>query len=297
MNKSNIFEPIVSFAQKLGILKLSILVAIVLLFVAGMWMYQKNSHLAQVTPAPIESETTPSQEIEVEKIIESIQTPLPTAAKTIKPLFVYPEYGIDPTIQINTIHIISVLFIPKDITTPVKPEWMSNMGTINTNIKRLFEREFQGHMKISHTVLNQPTIGSLNIEEYVPDSIVLEVREKNAGQIRSGFHNVWMVYVVRDQDYAKNVAGGNLGGVPLLNASTQFEFWLDNEGASSYGLQGSAHEFGHALGIPHPWDLPANPNNDPNFGNVPGDLMGYQNNSVPFDKLYIRDDVKKKMGL
>ena len=56
------------------------------------------------------------------------------------------------------------------------------------------------------------------------------------------------------------------------------------------------HEFGHALGIPHPWDLSININHDPNFGNVPGDIMGYS----PYpdlDKNYIRDDIKKVMGL
>lgn len=108
-----------------------------------------------------------------------------------------------------------------------------------------------------------------------------------------------MVYLVRDPEFKLNVKGGSLGGVASIQAATQYEFWLNKEAVSEndlYGITGSAHEFGHALGIPHPWELPENVNQDPNWGNVQGDLMGYAK-SNNLDNLYIRDDVKKAMGL
>ncbi len=108
---------------------------------------------------------------------------------------------------------------------------------------------------------------------------------------------IWM-FSQNHSDFKLNILGGNLGGLANLNAATQFEFWLDDQSVNSdtYGITGSAHEFGHALGIPHPWDLPANVNKEKSFGNVSGSLMGY----LPLKELddnYIRDDVKKEMGL
>lgn len=231
--------------------------------------------------------------------VSSTPTLLPTLTST-KLIHLYPAYGADPTVGINKIHTIYLLFEAKDINTSIKEEWYTNMNLIAQKLKKFYEKQFLNNIEITYKIVSQPVTGNKNLEDYSPYSLVQEVRDSTTSLVVNGAYNVWMVYVVRDPEFKKNVQGGNLGGVVTLQAATMGEFWLDNEAVitkNAYGFTGSAHEFGHALGIPHPWELPANVNQDPNFGNVPGDLMGYSSGNITLDSLYIRDDVKKTMGL
>ena len=231
--------------------------------------------------------------------LTTINTLSPTMAVNKKTIHLAPFYGVDASISINKLNIIGVMFVPKNITKQIKPEWSYNMDKIFARIKKFYEAQFEGNIEITYQVNSAPIKGEENIEDYYPEDFVEEIENKNQNLLKSNTHNVWMIYLVEDPNFKLLVkGGGNLGGLARLNASTQGEFWLDNDAAitGTYGITGSAHEFGHALGIPHPWDLSININHDPNFGNVPGDIMGYS----PYpdlDKNYIRDDIKKVMGL
>lgn len=216
-----------------------------------------------------------------------------------KNIYLYPFYGANPSISINKLNIIGVIVIPKNISTQIKPEWLINIDKIFAKIKNFYQTQFENNIEITYQVISDPIRGDNNIEDYYPQDIVQEIENKNQNLIKSGSHNVWMVYLVEDPNFKLLVkGGGNLGGLASLNASIQGSFWLDNEAVVSYtyGITGSAHEFGHALGLPHPWELPINVNHDPNFGNVQGDIMGYSINK-DLDKNFIRDDYKREIGL
>lgn len=213
-----------------------------------------------------------------------------------KNIHLYPAYELDSRISINKLHVVSLLFVPKDIHTPIKSEWHGNMEKIGSNIKTFFEKEFDNKIAISYEVLEEPVAGDLDISNYTAQSLTYEAHQKTMLHKKENYYTILMIYLVRDPEFKKNIIGGNLGGLPQQSAATQYEYWLDTDMINSVGLIGSMHEFGHALGIPHPWELPANKLGDPNFGNVPGDLMGYTSNGVEIDNLYIREDVKQVMG-
>lgn len=220
-----------------------------------------------------------------------------SVAKNIHP---YPAYGVNPSLSLNKIKIISLIFIPKDVSIQPKTEWYSNMEYIDNKIKEFFQREFQNNVGVSSTIVSTPITGIKNIGEYTSYDIALEVLQNTSQLSDSNLYNTRLIYLVRDLANNKNL-NGNMGSYPTIAISLQGEFWLDNNAVrtetNAYGLMGSAHEFAHLLGIPHPWELPANTLHDPNYGNVPGDLMSYSNNDVRFDNLYLRDDVKSAMGL
>lgn len=108
--------------------------------------------------------------------LESSIQPLPTATITLLPtntpvtklIHLYPAYGADPKVSINKIHIISLLFIPKDINTQVKEEWIPNMNLIDQKIKEFYEKQFLNNIEITYQVLPDPIRGQLNIGSYTP---------------------------------------------------------------------------------------------------------------------------------
>lgn len=228
------------------------------------------------------------------------RSPSPSSPAVTKPIHPYPAYGVNPTLSLNKIKIISLIFIPKDVSIQPKTEWYSNMEYIENKIKEFFQREFQNNIEVSSTIVSTPIAGIKNIGEYTSYDIALEVLQNTSQLSDSNSYNTRLIYLVRDLANNKNL-NGNMGSYPTIAVSVQGEFWLDNNAVraetNAYGLMGSAHEFGHLLGIPHPWELPANTLHDPNYGNVPGDLMSFSNNDIKFDNLYLRDDVKTAMGL
>lgn len=234
-------------------------------------------------------------------VIKPIEPPSPSPTQ-IKGKLIHPYnyFGVDTKASLNQIHIIGVLFKPKDIATQIKPEWPRNMESIFKEIKDFYEKQFEGNISITYEVVPEPYTGVKDLEQYNPQELAVELNNNKKDLLRNGVYNIFMIYLVRDEELKKNVIGGNLGGLAPYHAASQYEFWLDDEALNSnnpYGIVGSAHEFGHALGIPHSWELPINVNHDPNFGNTPGDLMGYNNNGLQLKNLYIREDVKKEMGL
>ena len=206
--------------------------------------------------------------------------------------------GADRSVSINDIHVIGVMFSPTDGSKIVKSYWPSNMESIFSELEEFYEGQFPGSLEINFTVIDSLVNGDQNAISYTPHSMTAEAIQKTGKYAKQGKHNIWMIYFVRDENLSINLQRGSLGGIVEQNAATQFEFWLDNDavGKTGYGTIGSLHEFGHALGIPHPWELPANTTGEADFGNVPGDIMGYNNDGVSVDDMYLRDDVKAEMG-
>ncbi|MBI2598753.1 hypothetical protein HYW40_00825 [Candidatus Curtissbacteria bacterium] len=174
------------------------------------------------------------------------------------------------------------------------------MKRTNDGIKLLFEREFENNIEITYTVVPNAIHGINNIEVYNPWSLAKEGREQTEKYAKEGYYNIWMLYLVRDPDLKKNLQGGSLGGVADLQSATQFEYWLGNDAVNSsdpFGIKGSAHEFGHALGMPHPWELPNNKTGGKSDNSYKGDVMSYVNNGLKVDQLFIDSEMKKAMGL
>lgn len=228
---------------------------------------------------------------------QTVTTPIPTPTETKKFIHLYPYYNVDGKTEISKINIITAFFVAKGQKGIIKNNWNENLGKVLGGIKYFFENQFQNKIAINYKIA--PVIhGDHALEIYDINTLAVEAFVKTATLRSIDSYNIWMIYVVRDSTNIN--PRGNLGAQPVQQAAVMDEFWLDDEAVSSnnsYGLIGSAHEFGHVLGIPHPWELPANTAHDPNFGNVRGDLMGYLNSAPNLQNLFIRDDVKKEMGL
>jgi hypothetical protein len=268
-----------------------VIVIVALVAVAGAFYLAKKSSGPTATNPVVQQEAQPSSS-------PTLNTP-PITTRTIHG---YPLdlYGFDKTKSINKTHIISFLFIPKNISTTPKPEWFENMKKTNNGIKFLFEREFENNIEITYTVVSNEVHGVNNIEEYTPWSLAKEGRELTEKYAKEGYSNIWMLYLVRDNEYKQNLKGGSLGGAADLQSATQFEYWLDNDAVNSsdpFGIKGSAHEFGHALGMPHPWELPGNKTGGKSDNSYRGDVMGYVNNGLKIDQLFVDSEMKKAMGL
>lgn len=262
------------------------------------------SSTTQEVPTKYLVTTTLADKLSVKNSSTPIQKPIAAVTEKTnteqKIIHLYPYYGVNPKQSINNLNIIGIMFRPKNIDTTVKPEWTTNMDKIFGEIKQFFEQQFRNYVSISYQVVDDAFTGEKNIEDYYPWELAVEVKNKRQSLFKSGAYNVFMIYLIRDSKFEKNVKGGTLGGLANYQAATQYEFWLDYDALNPkepYGIKASAHEFGHALGIPHPWDLPVNTGKDKNSVNLRGDLMGDNYSGLQLKDLYIRDDVKKEMGL
>lgn len=212
---------------------------------------------------------------------------------------------------LDKITIQGVYFVAKNQITGIKTYWKDNMLDIFTQIKNFYEGQFINKIQIN---INTPIIvyGDRNIEEYDQSTIEQEARQKVQLDTANDF-TVLMLYPIQGED-DKHVVGNFGGGGESGNSSSAMNswFWLDPKflgtvtakgGSVDYtGYLGSAHEFGHSLGIPHPWEEEINKDSkgniiDPNYGNYEiGSLMSYAGQKGPLiPNSFIRTAAKQKM--
>lgn len=225
-------------------------------------------------------------------------TPPSQPEDTRSPLYAYPEFGLDGTEKVNNVHIISVVFAPTDADEAIPSNWNKNLEFINKEINSFFEREFNHQMTVTSSAVQEVIKGRLPLASYNSQSIAREVKEQTSQYAKESAYNVWMVYLARDKGLDKEYRLD----VSTIDQQVHFMylFWLEDEAVHehNYGIVGSAHEFGHLLGIPHPWDLPENRGRNTQEVNVEsrGDLMSY-NNEGKLSDLHLNQEVKKRMGL
>ncbi len=265
------------------------------------------------TPTPTASRTTTPTKTPSPTPTHTA-TPTPTATTTNCKVFTYKDkyYG-GGQLCIDSIWVKGVYFIAKDQTSGFQSYWSQGMLDIFGQIKSFYESQFDNKIKIA--VDNTPTIvyGEKNIGEYNSGSIAQEVYNKVSGSFPRGDYFIDIqTFVV---DGANGVNGSNLyNGTIFINnrgGSVNQSGWLNPEshgtvttkyGTDYSGYLGSAHEFGHSLGIPHPWDEEINKDSvgnviNPQYGNDEmGSLMSYGGQRGPLiPNSFIRAQVKQKM--
>ncbi len=202
---------------------------------------------------------------------------------------------------IDKIRIKGVLFVPKNQTSGIKSYWQSNMTDVFNKIETLFEKQFNNLINISYET---PVIvyGDKNAEDY-DINVLLEVKQK-APFSSNDSYVVYMTYFIDGIDGKYHQ--GNFGAI--AHETVQGAFLLDPEslctvtthyGTNCSGYLTSAHEFGHTLGIPHPWEEEVNKDANgntitPQFGNEEqGSLMSY--GGLRWPDAFIRQTVKNRM--
>ena len=212
-------------------------------------------------------------------------------------IHLYPAYGLSPAISCSQTRIKIIYFVPKGQEANIYPGWRAAAETAFTQIQAFFQQEFRGHIQIRFDILQDYVAGQQT--EY-PQETVANQEIQNAVFTPGGAYydpifasespseyTVKMVYYV-------NGAGGNYveipsGAYPWYKYAYNPWFWLEE--LENFGTVNSAHEFGHLLGIPHPWEM------DPPHSDEPGNLMGYSNSGLTLMQCFILAEVKRMMGL
>src|SRR5215510_10851815 len=97
-----------------------------------------------------------------------------------------------------------------------------------------------------------------------------------------------MIYYLNRLDgQPTDLPGG--GAYPWLRIAMNPAFWLDEVEVDGPGS--SAHEMGHLLGIPHPWEM------SPPHPDEPGNVMGYTSSGLNLMQRFLLEDVKRAMGM
>lgn len=213
---------------------------------------------------------------------------------------------------LDKVTIKSVYFVARNQISGIKPYWKDNMLDIFTQIKMFYVKEFDNKINIS---IDEPIIiyGERNIEQYSQLEIEQEIRSRIIINTTADF-TVLMFYPIQGENNRRVFDLQYGGGNEVRESSSAMNswFWLDPEslgtittkyGTDYSGYLGSAHEFSHALGIPHPWEEESNRDKnsgmilDQNYGNdEEGSLMSYGGQEGPLtEKSFIREEVKEKM--
>ena len=238
-------------------------------------------------------------------------TPTPVIVENCKVLTYQDKfyYGLGKHC-LDRITLQGVYFVAKNQTTGIKLYWKDNMLDIFTQTKNFYESQFENKIQIA---MSAPTIiyGDRNIEEYDQSIIEQEIRQKLQIDSTNSFV-ILMFYPIQGEN-DKRVIGDWGSGGEVGNSSSAMNswFWLDSEhlgtastkmGADYSGYLGSAHEFGHALGIQHPYIEEVNKDSKGNIINQDyendemGSLMSYGGQKGPLiPNSFIRAQVKQKM--
>jgi len=205
---------------------------------------------------------------------------------------------------LDKITIKGIYFVAKNQTSGIKSYWKESMLNILTQIKNFYEAQFENKIQIT---VDEPIMiyGDNNIEQYGQYLIDKETRVKIS--IDKSNFTVIMYYPIQGEGDKRVMDSAWGGGAFVGNSSSAMNnwFWLDPDMMKEPDYQGavlSAHEFGHAIGIPHPWDEEINKDADGNiinrgYGNEEiGSLMSYGGLKGPLiPNAFIRDDIKNKM--
>ena len=213
------------------------------------------------------------------------------------PIHLYPAFGLDPAILCSRTRIKVIYFVPQGQESVIYPGWRAAAQVVFDRVATFFAREFEGHLKIEFDILGAVVIGER--AEYPNEA---ETSAEIQGAVfapggayydpgfameHAGEYTVRMVYYV-------NGAGGTSvvvpsGAYPWSRSAYNPWFWLENP--DTYGTVNSAHEFGHLLGMPHPWEM------DPPHPGGPGDIMDYLNSGLTLMQCFVGNEVKRRMGL
>lgn len=211
---------------------------------------------------------------------------------------------------LDKITIKGIYFVAKNQITGIKPYWQTSMKDIFTQTKNFYESQFNNKIQIT---IEDPSIiyGDKNIEDYNAVTLTQEVWEKITRPNDDAFFDL-MIYPILNEN-SKSIQG-NMGGGPVHDngsSATNNYGWLDPESLGTVARQnetdysgyiGSAHEFGHTISIPHPWDEVANKDSkgniiDQSYENEEvGSLMSYGGTKGPLiPNSFIRSSIKAKM--
>lgn len=222
---------------------------------------------------------------------------------------------------IDKVTLQGIYFVPKDQTSGIIQNWSNNMIDIFSQIKQFYENQFDN--KIMITIDNNPILvnGDLNAEDYNAWTALQEAKRKLEFSNTGSTWTVRMMYIAVGYNNKSIQGTVGAGGGEDGNGTTATNngSWLDptvlgyttKYGADYTGYLASAHEFGHSLGIPHPWEEEVNqkvilciaPSKcstetiDPNYGNNEiGSVMSYGGQKGPLiPASFIRTQVKQKM--
>lgn len=201
---------------------------------------------------------------------------------------------------LDKITIKGVYFVAKNQKSGIKPYWNKSMLQIFTEIKQFYESQFNHKINIT---IDQPVMiyGGKNIEDYTQYGIAQEIRRNITINTTDNFV-VLMFYPIQGEHEKRviDTSYGYIGGEESSAAMNSW-FWLDPKslgtvttkfGTDYSGYLNSAHEFGHTLGIPHPW---IENSSMAEGSGIDGDIMGYYSQGPLIENSFITHEVKEKM--
>lgn len=219
---------------------------------------------------------------------------------------------------LDNVEINLVYFIAKDQTSEIIPSWSANMKDIFSKTEIFYESQFSNKMQITS---NEPQIiyGDKNIGDYATAYAVgQEVKNKLRVQLSPNYFTDLTIFYHGTQlsgGYDGAVTWDSIGGNGSITINPWF--WLEKDGmctittsvaTNCYSYIGVAHEFGHALGMTHPWEMDINKDSNGQIINSGfrysenGNIMSYGEQKLlsgsvsnPFGGYYIMDEIKQKM--
>ena len=276
--------------------------AVIVIALIGLYFVVKKKNIEKV---PVSASQTPvANPIILPKSTTVIsQNNTATASITASPKISFPfHYYDDKYTDLSKIHIIGVIFVIKDEGT-IKDEWSKNGPDTLGEIKKFYERQFQNKSTIDFEWINEPLVALDSSKTLAPYQIGAETKERLKTREQDGSFNTYMIYIADNSNLT-----GNMGG--WRGFATQGGFWLDNPSPviddngtttpdKNWGvIINSAHEFGHSIGLIHPWDMPENKGVNYDSLNSNTDIMAYgAKYGLTIEDMVVRDDMKKHLGL